>query len=206
MPAATTAPHQVCNLALAYVGNGQTINSLEENTLEARMAKLHYAPTRDELLQLFPWRFATLREELATIAETRTGWEYVYQLPADCLTPRRIYPGQRRVTPDLEIPFDVEGRDGGSGLSGRVLLTDQPEAELIYTAECPNVALWTPAFVQAVAWALAVKLALVVPVKPALAAQAEAKALQALKRAQAAEMNARREDVEPPSPLTTSRG
>ena len=205
MPA-TTVPHQVCNLALSYVGNGQAINSLEENTLEAKQSKIHYGPTRDELLEGFPWRFATRRAVLAPLAETRTGWEFVYALPADFLAPQYIWSGERRPRPEDEIPFQLEALGSGTNPSGLCLLTDQPEAELIYTAECPAVALWTPTFVQAVAWALAVKLALVVPVKPQLAALADGKALTALKKARAAQLNGQHVDREPSSSITASRG
>lgn len=205
MPA-TTAPHQVCNLALSYVGNGQTINSLTENTLEAKQSLLHYGPTRDELLEGFPWRFATRRAVLAELSETRTGWDYVYALPADFLAAQRIWNGRRLSRPEDEVPFELEALGAGVNPSGKCLLTDQEDAELIYTAECPTVALWSPTFVQAVAWALAVKLALVVPVKPQLAALAETKAAAALRKARAAQLNGRRGDDEPPSSITASRG
>ena len=217
MPA-TTVPHQVCNLALSYVGNGQAINSLEENTLEAKQSKIHYGPTRDELLEGFPWRFATRRAVLAPLAEGQqrmvygwlrnqgTGWEFVYALPADFLAPQYIWSGERRPRPEDEIPFQLEALGSGTNPRGLCLLTDQPEAELIYTAECPAVALWTPTFVQAVAWALAVKLALVVPVKPQLAALADGKALTALKKARAAQLNGQHVDREPSSSITASRG
>lgn len=207
MPAATTAPHQVCNLALSYVGNSRRLNSLAEATTEAQQCSLHYEATRDELLETFPWRFATRRAELAVLAEERTGWDFVYQLPSDCLQPQRIWDGFRVARPENRIPFDVEAtlNGAGTGVAGRCLLTDQEDAELIYTAECPSVALWSPTFVQAVAWALAVKLALVVPVKPQLAAQIAVAAARALERAKAAQLNARQEDVEPLSSITTAR-
>lgn len=207
MPAATTAPHQVCNLALSYVGNAQRINAFNEETLEAQQSELHYAATRDELLEVFPWRFAARRAVLAELSQERTGWDFVYALPTDCLAPRRIWNGlhEESSRPELEIAFDVEAT-GTAGVSGRCLLTNQSEAELLYTAECPTVALWSPTFVQAVAWALAVKLALVVPVKPQLAAQVEGKAARALTIARAAQMNARRVGREAPSAITASRG
>lgn len=204
MPA-TIAPHEVCNLALSHVGNGQSLNSLEERTLEARMCKLHYGPTRDKLLELFPWRFATKRAVLAELAEERTGWDFVYQLPADCLQPQYIWTGIRNPSSDLRVPFDVEATGAAATVTGRVLVTDQADAELIYTAECPTVALWTPSFVDAVAWALAVKLALVVPVKPQLAALAMPEARRALAEAKASQLNSRQADPPPLSSITTAR-
>lgn len=206
MPAAITAPHQVCNIALANVGNARIINSLEENTLEARMCKVHYAPTRDELLEVFPWRFAAKRATLAALSgQERSGWTYTYQLPTDCIAPRRIYPGARSVNPDEEVPFEIETVSAGATVSGLCLLTDKEEAELLYTAECPAVVLWTPLFVQAVAWHLSMKLALVVPVKPELASGLERKAAVALARAKEAQMNARQRDPAPLSEYTLRR-
>lgn len=203
MAAATTTALEVCNAALLYVGNGQTINDFDEVTQEAKACKAFYAKTRDELLEKAWWKFATKRADLAVLsspdvetADARSGWAYTYQLPADCLQPRYIWSGNRTPTPDDRVPFDVEEV---------LFLTDQEDCELVYTFQQTVVARFSALFVEALAWALATKLALVVPVKPELAKLAEAKALQALRSAAAANARGERVDPPPPSEYTSAR-
>ena len=76
---------QLCNLALAKVGNEQ-ITSLTENSKAARLCNLVYEPMRDATLRAHPWNFAIKRIELA--ANTLTpAYEYNTQftLPSDFL-------------------------------------------------------------------------------------------------------------------------
>ena len=76
---------QICNLALAKVGDEQ-ITSLTENSKAARLCNLVYEPMRDATLRAHPWNFAIKRIELA--ANTLTpAYEYNTQftLPSDFL-------------------------------------------------------------------------------------------------------------------------
>tara|TARA_R110000787_G_scaffold63838_5_gene144670 strand:- start:2672 stop:3253 length:582 start_codon:yes stop_codon:yes gene_type:complete len=76
---------QLCNLALAKVGDEQ-ITSLTENSKAARLCNLVYEPMRDATLRAHPWNFAIKRIELA--ANTLTpAYEYNTQftLPSDFL-------------------------------------------------------------------------------------------------------------------------
>ncbi len=196
MAAASTTPVDVCNLALLYIANGQTITALDDRTSAARACKVFYAKARDALLESFPWKFATKRSVLALSTEERTGWAYVYDLPADCLAPRSIYPGKRMPSALEKIPFDVEGT---------LLLTDWAEAELIYTFQETVVAHWPALFVEALAWALAMKLCLTLPVKPEWSKGAKVEAELAFRKAGAAQFRATQEDPTPPSEYTSAR-
>lgn len=195
----------ICNEALLYVGNSKRINDFTERTAEAIACAVAYGKTRDALLARAHWRFATKRSVLALSTEERTGWTYVYVLPADCVAPRYIWPGQRLPNPLNKIPFTFESSSSGPTVDGQVLLTDKAEAELIYTAQVNNTGLYPPLFVEALAWAMAAKLALVLPNKADLSLKMLGMAKASLETAAAAELNSTQEDVPPPSEFTTAR-
>lgn len=194
MVAATNTEAGVANLALLAVGQRELLDSLDEATTPAEMCAASFDGARDSVLAAFPWRFCRRRAVLASTGQTRSGWAYVYSLPAECITPVEIFPGTRPTAPGDEVPFDLELNDKGTAL---VLCTDMSPAELSYVYRLKTVALWPPLFVDAVAAQLAVKLALGLPVKPQLAAGLVPAAQQALLRA-AAHDNRSGKDSPPP--------
>ena len=147
----------IVNLALLYVGERQTIDDLDEDTQPARVAKRFWPFVRNQLLEVYDWSFARKRVVLALTAddEERAEWAYIYALPTDCLAPRRLVTGNQVDSADSRIPFDVE-----LGTRGKILLTDLAEAKLVYTREPETPALFSAAFCEALAWALAPRLAL----------------------------------------------
>lgn len=200
----TTSALQICNLALLNTGTSLFINSFDANTAEARACKVLYEPTRDALFERYPWKFAQRRRVLAphaADAQQRSGWAYSYALPVDCIQPQRIWPGVRMPNALDKIPFDVEDdADVGS-----ILLTDWADAELVYTARNENVGTYSPLFVETLSWALAVKLCLVLPVKPEWAQRADDSLTKALLVAKSVNARGHQEDPNPPSEYTTAR-
>lgn len=202
---------QICNAALVNTGTSATINSFDERTSESRACKAIYELTRDGLLERFPWKFATKRQSLALNSGSwlqRTGWTYSYALPSDCIIPRRIWAGVRTPNALDKIPFEVEASGPGTSTtetSQLILLTDQAAAELIYTARNDNPALYSPLFIEALAWALAKKLCLVLPVKPEWSAKCDAEFTKALLIAKSVHSRGHQEDPNPPSEFTTAR-
>lgn len=165
---------QICTVALARVGEKQPIDSLNATTSSARLCKAIYELARDAALEEFPWPFATRRALLAVLADeatdaaARTGWAYTYSLPADCLAPRYLVTGlegTENVDPSLQPAFEVED----DAVEGRVLVTNQEDAELVYTVRQDNPGKFTPLFCDALAWRIAYELALSLPVKAPLA-------------------------------------
>lgn len=194
---------EVCNLALLRVGERQTIESINEDNAQAKACKALLAPCRDELLEACWWNFATRRATLAALSETaRSGWSYVYALPADCIAARYIYAGMRTPPATDREAFVIELNEKGTN---KVLLTDKATPELVYTYRVGTVALWSPGFVQAVAWRLAVDLAGCLPVKPGVAAAIEPKAAAALRWAMALNKQEAQEDPEPDASLIRAR-
>lgn len=204
MPVVTTEA-EVCNLALAAVGQRQFIDRLDEATTEAQVCARLWRASYLEVLQAFMWRFATKRASLALTQETRTGWGYCYRLPGDAVleAPARIWSGLNEEGEGEAIPFDIELNDAGSG---HLVLTNMESAVLRYVVDVKTVALWPPSFVKAVAARLAVYLAGALPVKPELMPTLERAAEVALARAKASSANANVRDTQAESRLIRERG
>lgn len=186
---------QICNLALIKIGHRELIDDLSEDSTEAQLCNELYEPCRDEVLEAFKWLFATKHATLAALAtDPPTNWLYAYALPADFIAARGlVLAGNRAPANDQRIRYAIEF-DATSAKP--VLVTDQDAAELIYTFKATNVATYSPMFVTALAWRLAIDLALGLPVKPQLGIAAEAKYQQALRTAAASQLN-QQQDEEP---------
>lgn len=163
-----TSEAQLCNIALARVGQREFIDSLTQATTASRLCAVLYAPARDAVLETFPWPFATRRQVLTALADASfSGWEYGYILPTDCLCVREVYAGTRNPAAASRIPYTLElGNDSDGYATLRIILTDEAGAEILYTARVTAVPLFPPLFVDALAWKLAADLALSLPVKP----------------------------------------
>lgn len=193
----------VANVALLRVGQRQLLDSLDEPTAEAQACKALFSQARDATLEAAWWAFATRRQVLALLLQERTGWTFVYALPAGCVAARYLWAGVRNPPEADRIPFTIEAADDGTS---RVLLTDQPLAELVYTGPAPNPAVWSASFTDAVAWRLAADLVLALPVKPQLAANALTMAARSLAISQAVERAQGQADVEPDAEAIRARG
>ncbi|MDP2270921.1 MAG: hypothetical protein Q8K32_09335 [Archangium sp.] len=207
--AAVVTEAEVCNMALGLIGQRQFIDRLDAKSTEAQVCKRFYASTRNELLEAWHWRFATKRAVLPLAANgagelvTRSGWGFSYVAPADLLKARRIWDGDRASGAGSRIPFTKELNDDATG---HLILTDHPEAELVYTVELRTVALWTSKFTMAVAKQLAVYLATCLPVKAELARLLQPEARLALQTAAASDANEAEPDPETDSEWIRERG
>lgn len=131
----------ICNLALAAIGRGAQITSLDEASQAARACKLRYPYARDAVLRAYDWNFAAKRAELPKNA-TAPAFEYAnaYDLPADCLIVRSVYDGEAE-------KWVVEGRQ---------ILTDMGDPIFIkYTQRVEDPAQFDPLFVEALAQRIA---------------------------------------------------
>lgn len=152
----------ICNIALGYLGDSATVSSLDppEGSAQAGHCSRFYPITRDALLELHPWNFATKRQTLALLDATPpSAWAYAYALPSDVLKPLAVL--------DPEAPDDFNQVGSYSPQTfvvetmsdADVLLTNQENAVLRYTALVSDTTKFTPLFVEALAWLLASKLA-----------------------------------------------
>jgi len=159
---------KICNLALSHIG-AASINALTENTVVAEACNLHYEPTRDAVLRDHAWGFARKRQILALLPETFSGFEFAYAYPIDCMSAIEIFrfdgnssgtgiidPRELSAINVPKVAFETSVNDD---LNQEIILTDKADAELIYTAKITTPALFDPIFVEALSFALAVKLA-----------------------------------------------
>ncbi len=202
-----TSEAQICNIALARVGQREFIDSLVQTSTASRLCAALYSPARDAALEAFPWPFATRRVALAALANaTYSGWTHAYVLPSDCIAMRDIYSGVRTPEALARVPYSIElGNDSEGNPSLRVLLTDAEAAEVSYTARVTTVALYPPLFVDALAWKMASDLALSLPVKPQVGLAMLQGYRLALETAMASQLRQRQGDVPAESEFIRAR-
>lgn len=126
---------------------------LREDSTYAAVARETYPIVRDALLERHAWNFATTRSRGQLSSEKPIGWEYMYQVPARCARVLSVYaevPGQ--MIEDEPWVLEMQG-------DYRVILTNIENAIIKYVQYTSNVDLFSPGFVDALAWHLAASLA-----------------------------------------------
>lgn len=180
-----TSDAEICNIALGRIGQGQFISALGDPGTEAEACTVFYGTARDALLELVPWPFAETYADLAALDPDIyeiPGWDFVYTLPTDCVAARYLWAGVEEPPEEQRIPFGLKRLAS----VGKVLVTNQEDAVLVYTARVVDVLQYPPTFVDALAWRLAVDLTMRIPVKPQTALAMQVKAQAALEAAGAA--------------------
>lgn len=157
----------IYNFALGHIGITETVSSPTERSKARETCSRFYGQARDYVLRDFPWPFAYRATTLAEVeGATFPGWTYVYRYPTDCLEARQVTnaAGTRlrwygavsnpaiRATADgyqsfnwfpPRIPFQISSDD-----SGRLILSDEPGAYLVYTAKVTDTSIYDPMFVN----------------------------------------------------------
>jgi len=148
-----STPVEICNLSLSHLGVGKEIANFEtENSQEANACRRFYNISREATLRDFPWPFAMKQAALGLVGENpTTEWGYSYRYPSDCLKLRRILSGLRNDTRQTRIPYKIT-RD----ISGRLVYTDQINAQMEYTLNEEDSERFTSDFVMALSLRLAV--------------------------------------------------
>ena len=163
----------ICSNALRKWGDSP-IASLTEDTERARLCNALYEPARDSLLRSHAWNFAITRASLAQISST-PAFEYSYQyaLPTDPFCLRVL----KMEFDDYE--FKIENLAG----QGRVLLTNEGTANIIYIARITDPKLFDSIFVDTLIAKLASEMAY--PVTNSAALQKEMERVYKLKLTEA---------------------
>lgn len=98
---------QIWNMALDLLRE-QPLSSVSDTTATARWLTRNYDQQRDYLTELFPWRHALARSEIAADATAPDwGWSYRYLLPTDAL--RILQPTLDGSWSGTLIPYEIEG-------------------------------------------------------------------------------------------------
>jgi hypothetical protein len=207
--ARSTAKVNIWNRALARIGTLDFLDGETDNRIEALVCALHHDDIVNKVLENFAWPFARRQASISQVSgSTRTGWDYVYGLPSDCVTPLALLDTDERLellSVDSRHAFDVMTDDAGDG---QVLCTnlDSDEFEVLeYTGLITNISKWSGQFVDAVIWLLASELALALPKNAQLANAMFGAYQQSIAIARADALNARQTDLELDAPSVTCR-
>jgi hypothetical protein len=138
----------ICSNALRKLGD-DPITSLTDDTERARLCNSFYESSRDACLRAHPWNFAITRATLAQLSTTPAyGFSYQYALPTDpyCL---RVLEMEYQ-----DYIFKVENL----ATEGRVLLTDESTAKILYIARVTDTTLFDSLFVDLLTAKLSINL------------------------------------------------
>lgn len=141
----------ICNLALVRLGQAP-IQAFPpaENSEEARKCAYLYDRIRRTALRAHPWNFATTTAVLAQLTTAEAGWDYRYQIPADCL--RGLHIVNASEPGDDTIPYELR--------AGGVLVTNEPNAQFRYIVDVTDATYFDEQFIEAFSYRLAADLAM----------------------------------------------
>ena len=167
----------ICNLALAHLGDDATIASLSppEGSAQAEKAARFYPIARNNLLEMHTWNFASKRGNLALTTNTLDQWDYAYVAPADMMSPVAV------ISPSAQNDYATRMSAGDTpggitsnyaptivagqytpqqfSIEGNLIYTNQENAMLRYQAFITDPSLFSPLFVMTLSWHLASMLA-----------------------------------------------
>ena len=171
----------ICNLALAHLGDAATIASIDppEGSAQAEHCARFYPIARDNLLEMHNWNFSTRRALLAEVTNDWVQWQHAYALPSDCVNPISVISNEayddyatrfiptdtpqfaHNYSPAISAgryvpqPFTIETLSSGI----HVLYTNLENAVLRYQALVNDTTEFSALFVTTLSWHLASMLA-----------------------------------------------
>jgi hypothetical protein len=161
--AMTSREVEICNLALAHIGDKASVTSLNpsDGSHQADLCARYYPIARDLCLERHRWDFTIRQVDLVALsASGRSEWNFAYRLPPDFAgaiavvskdaTDDQVTEGSVAPQPfAIEINSDLD----------RILYCDISEASLRYQAKVTDSSKFSQMFVYAVSWQLASMLA-----------------------------------------------
>lgn len=138
-PTGVCLPLDICNLALAKLGESPIPAISPDGTPASRLCHMHYHPVRREILCTHRWSFATGLATLTTRDEPDCETGKPHPLPSDCL----------RVL-EVSSPHWT--------LRGRCIYCSADKVQLLYIRDEEDTYLYEPLFIEAFATRLACKL------------------------------------------------
>lgn len=163
----------ICNMALSHLGSDSSIVSIsppDTNSTEAGYCARFYPIARREALESHKWTWSKKRVALSQVTNPSTIWAYAYALPSDCLSPVRVlqqslvdyfdlWPQAGEiVTADSMVLWSERG-SADFEIEGSVLLTNEPDAVLLYTRDVTDTAKYSGSFTAFLSYLLASYLA-----------------------------------------------
>lgn len=149
----------ICNLALARLGDDATVSSIDppEGSAQAEHCKRFYPIARDVALSKHTWNFATKRVALALLSNVTTAeWQYAYSAPSDILSASAIvnvYPNGSFIEGGVEFAVET------TTANGVVIYTNVEDAYVKYISRVTDTTRFTHEFVDCLTFLLASYLA-----------------------------------------------
>lgn len=165
----------ICNLALNKVG-GSNIISLTEGSRNANLCADEYQNARDQLLGDHAWNFAVTRVKLPQLTAAPVyEFDHAYRLPADFI---RLIAAHGNDAAAGVLDYRLEGDDGG-----QLLLSSADRIWIRYVRRVTDPNQMPPSFQRALAFDLAVRLAVPIANSRTLREDVERGAGKALRQA-----------------------
>lgn len=151
---------QICNMALSHIGAEARVASISppDGSVEAGYCSTFFDLARTEMLEPGSWAFSLRRAQLATVANPSTTWAFAYAKPADCQRALRILRPGIAVTVFNQDDVALQADDRNTALfdvEGAVILTNEPEAVLVYVRDITDTTLFPASFTSALSFLLA---------------------------------------------------
>lgn len=177
MSLSARSPEDIINLSLVRIGYRGRVANLFEGSAAANDALAIYGQTRDELLRQGDWDFAEVTASLTLLKSAPEGgyipgvtpwstaypplpWLFEYQKPDDCLKIRAVKPVPLFLpVMDPQPHVFSLGYDDTLAPPAQVILCNVPDAVLTYTGQPTNPLTWEADFIEALAAALARRIA-----------------------------------------------
>lgn len=213
----------ICNVGLGRIGIDQFIEDFNDSNNRARACKTFYVPTRDQVLEDYPWNFAQKVAPLAIVAgDPPPGWQYQYAVPSDCARAQLLTdasggrfsglgfgdPYQQlniwnySAASCIRAPFKIMA---AATAPGRIIVTDLQDAYLWYTMRVTDPNSFSALFSSSLSWKLAGELGLVLKADVALSKNAGQVYIAECSRAQLLSVSQSRQDDIPQSPSVMAR-
>jgi hypothetical protein len=163
----------ICNMALSHIGSEAIIASIApaDGSVEAGYCARFYPIALGILLEKHPWSFAKTRQALSLLDNPSKTWGFAYGLPGNCLKPKRVLQAttltglgfrdfSRSISADEYQVFDEAGSanftiETDQATGQKILLTNEPEAVLLYIRRVEDTASFTWAFTWALSFMVA---------------------------------------------------
>lgn len=172
-----TSKIEIFNRALSRIGIDQFISDPNVANKQGNLYRLWYDYCVDQCLTDFPWGFATTIVSAALLdGDPPPGWQYKYAYPVDCLAGRQITDacGARTVythylqwwwgnqggllrQANKPVPWKVMSETIGS-INRKTIVTDLPQAYLLYTKRITDPNQFDQGFIDAVSWRIAMEI------------------------------------------------
>lgn len=198
----------IANNALMRIGVTRFIESLAENSLEAKVINRAYDAVRQAQLRRMEWNFARQIVKLALTQYEQKPWRYVYRYPqalrvfrltdsgefgytTDASDIEPYMPGQAIVHPmsyeqlaAKRIPYETQTMNGQ-----KVICTDLALASAVIVSDVTDTELFDPLFEELFTWELAKAISIPLAVSKSLAEYAAQNAQLAYDMAQSATLD-----------------